>query len=525
MRKAVWISICSLVTVAVIVSAIMLIGSGNSQTISISGYGDVDFTVFEQGNVCLCVDPALAYTDAQIQTLLDKILQDYQTMEHKRPKAAKVKVLLMEDALPIGDSGAVYCQEGLLCTPTAIESGAYLPSLAGVYLDTTEYWKQLGAWWYFSGEALECQYDLAEYYADTNSLPALTLFNAFFVDDFAGYAARQIARETAYWFSQYVIETHGFDAFLQADMLSYRQAWLDSIGCQQAFSLPYSLSWLDGAVYSSEFDTYPLIIQTENRTYYIDDIDGSMDAPAEVLSLLSSGVQQTAAIMEQIRTQAPQQYSALQKSFDSHMTYYITGREVKTYADCTQRKIYLADPFSFAHETVHMLTMDQTRSYGNWLAEGVALFCADELAYMETPQSQRLYKAFTDSYAAGTALDRFVKAVNARYAALGGSFESYQVFDYAKLQQAIAYVTVTEPDYKETVAFPYATHSLYEQSTLYDPKAEGNNLSYPESYLFTRYLIEQYSLDKVLQCCRNYDFNAVFGSSFEDVHSQWIEKL
>ncbi len=515
------------ILLAFVLTAVSIVALINvdTNTLSITGYGKITFQIFDRSNVCLYVEESLSYTNEQIQALYSKIQESYRLIDDRLKRSEKVKILVIADPFILGADGASYQQEGVLCTPDAIDSGTFHASLAGAYLNTTEIWKQLGAWWYVSGEAPAYEQDLTAYYLEDSNLPVLTLFNGFFMDTFSDTVTQQAAQETAHTLSQFVIANYGFDAFLQADLTDYRQAWLDSVACQQVFVLSYDLTWLQQASYTSEFQTFPLIIHTGNRSFYLNSIEGSMDEAAEVLFWLSCGMNQVEAMMANIKASAPTQYSAVQKSYADHIDYYITNTEVNSRADCTERIVYLQDPASLAHETVHILTMDETRSYGNWIAEGLAQYFAEEVSPIDTPQKQRMYASFTDTYPVGTPLASFVEEVNARYHGLGGSYESLDQFDYAKLLQAIAYVTIQKPAYKESIRFPYATNALYEQSPLYDSLAEGNLLTYPESYLFVRYLITEYGLDAVLNCCRDYDFEKVFGKSFDDVLLVWQAHL
>ena len=54
---------------------------------------------------------------------------------------------------------------------------------------------------------------------------------------------------------------------------------------------------------------------------------------------------------------------------------------------------------------------------------------------------------------------------------------------------------------------------------------EANGLTYPECYLFTRWLIENYGLDAVLLCCSGYDFERYFSGSFEQVFSAFLQSI
>jgi hypothetical protein len=55
---------------------------------------------------------------------------------------------------------------------------------------------------------------------------------------------------------------------------------------------------------------------------------------------------------------------------------------------------------------------------------------------------------------------------------------------------------------------------------------EGDELTYPQACSLISYLVDKYSIDKVLAYCKNNkDFNGIFGSSYEKLKSDLIAYL
>lgn len=62
----------------------------------------------------------------------------------------------------------------------------------------------------------------------------------------------------------FVIENYGFERFISANLTDYRREYLEFLGINRAFNVPFDLSWLDGAEYSLAQNAYPLVIGTPN---------------------------------------------------------------------------------------------------------------------------------------------------------------------------------------------------------------------------------------------------------------------
>ena len=417
----------------------------------------------------------------------------------------------------------------LLCIrDSIITDGSYKLFLTAAYLNTTETWKQYAACQYaFSLWDTE-DIDFKDYYADNANLLSLTLFTAYFNENFSDKKTIDIAKQTSYDFGNFVLTTYGINKFLSADLTQYRQEWLDSIQCSQHFDIPFDLSWLVGAQYSQKFLQYPIVIITSNRTYYLDDFynarpTASFDTAERVLYHLSQGYSESVKMLEYIHDNAPNNYSSAKKKFQSRMEYYISDRELRTSCDVDKSKIYLLDPSEYVHETTHAITLSENPTDAAWLCEGIAEYFSRNVSAQITDINYRFYESFTLPNLSGS-LKEFVDTVNAQYKNMGGNFNSIDTFNFALMEEAIGITTILFPKYKTQITFPYATNSI-RQSYFYASYTDENKLTYPEAYAFTKYLIKEYGLDNVLKCCLSYDFEKIFGKSYSDIFTTYCSTI
>ena len=498
---------------------------GRNETVS--GYRDITANVLTKNNISLHIENEVETSKEAIEEIFDIIQSDYDTLQNIWNKKTKIKIYVIDDPYILGANHGAYINGNIICNLDIINDGSYKLFLTAAYLNTTETWKQYAACQYaFSWDDTE-DIDFKDYYADDENLLSLTLFTAYFNENFSDKETIGIAKQTAYSFGNFVLTKYNLKKFLATDLLQYRQEWLDSINCNQRFDVPFDLSWLDGAQYSQKFLQYPIVITTSNRAYYLgayynERPSASFDTPERVLYHLSQGYSECLKIFDYIKINAPNNYSAASKKFKNKIEYYVSDIEAKTRCDCDNKKIYLTDPSEYIHETIHAITLSENATYGAWLCEGVAEYFSRSVSTQLADINYRFYAAFTLTNLSGK-LKEFVDVVNTKYENMGGKFSDVETFDFALLEEAIGIITLTFPQYKSQITFPYATNSI--RQTYPNAYTDENKLTYPEASAFTKYLIDEYGLDKVLQCCLSYNFEKIFGKSFNDIFATFYATI
>lgn len=504
------------------------------QYVYVDGYGNVAANLIRRGNISLYTEQDLAFTQETEKQLFDHLENEYQLLDADLGIKTDIMVVVISDKYVLSEfGGSVYNNGLVICNSDAFENDGYLPSLAGAYLNTTEIWKQVAAAEYFFGDQEHHDNDmpaLKEYYEDAGNHMTLSLFQGYFSQAFASEETIDIAKKTAVSLGKYIIDNYSADALVRASLTDYRREWMAESGIESEFALPYDLSWLDGATYSVKLLQYPLVIETANRVFYLDGFSSgressTFDTPEAVLRHLSMGNKGVEEILQYLNANVEEKalLNTIMTNFEGKIEYYISSRESGTEADVDDRKVYLKDPSEYVHETMHILTLHENRIEGAWLAEGVAEFLSREICDIPGDIDYRMYDSFTEANVFGS-LRRFVQDVKAKFQELGGGFDDFDSFEFHLLEQAIAYTTLLSPEYKSSISFPYATVSVGDMRYVgsSDP---GNKLTYPESYLFVKYLIDTYGIDKVLTCCLDYDFDLVFHQAYETVYLDFIKAL
>lgn len=504
----------------------------DNQHIYLDGYGNVAANLIEKDKISLYTEKDLALTREAEMQLFNDLESDYNLLDTNLKKETEIKVVIISDEYVLSETdGAVYNNGLAICSLDTFENKCYLASLVGAYLNTTEIWKQIAVTEYFFGKQ---DYNdmsiLKEYYEVTDNHLTLSLFQGYFNKAFASEETIDIAKKTAVSLGKYVIDNYSIDDFVKASLTDYRSEWMIEQGIESSFTIPYDLSWLDGATYSVKFLQYPLVIETANRIFYLDSFKTSresstFDTPEAILRHLSMGNKGVEEVLQYLNLNVADEklLEEIVDNFEDKIEYFISSRESGTETDVNDRKIYLRDPSEYVHETMHILTLNENRLEGAWLAEGVAEFFSREVCDIPGDISYRMYYSFTDEYV-GSNLENFVQDVKSKFEELGGVFIDFDSFKFYLLEQAIAYTTLLTPEYKSSINFPYATTSVGDMR--YWPSSyPGNELTYPESYLFVKYLIDTYGVDKVLACCLDYDFDIIFNQPYDVVYSDFIKQI
>lgn len=486
-------------------------------------YKSTTCNILKDKNIELHVENSVSNSKDEISDLINLMQDDYSILTRVFNLDTQIKCYIIADEYILGNDKAVYQNEVLICNESAVKSGGYRKAFAGAYIQSTEYWKQYGAY----AHAFNCEYsneEIKEHYANDKDLE-LTLFSAYFIDDFNDNTDNAI--KTAYSFSNFVISTYGYKNFINANLTDYRTEYLSFLGINREFNIPFDLSWLDGAIYSQKFLSYPLVISTANRVYNLDAFSSkretaSFDTPERVLYHLSAGNAECSKILNYIKMNATDSYNFVNQRYSDSLEYFISDSEIKTCCDVNNRKIYLHDPSEYVHETIHAVTLKSNPTDEAWIGEGVAEYLSRYVSKRISDINNRFYLSFTDKTLTGGIAD-FVNTVNTRYQNNGGTFDTLSEFDFALIEKCIGEITLKDSSYKSRITFPYATNAICK---IYSCTSKGGNvLTYPEAYAFTYYLIEKYGFNNVLNCCINYNFDGVFGSNYNIVMDEFMKSI
>lgn len=103
--------------------------------------------------------------------------------------------------------------------------------------------------------------DLKAYYADEDHLSVLSLFAAYFIDDFTNRETVEMAECTAGEFVGYLLENGGLDRVIASPFSeSDRNEWLRTIDVAAEYRNLYDTEFLEDAIYRENY-RYPLIMR------------------------------------------------------------------------------------------------------------------------------------------------------------------------------------------------------------------------------------------------------------------------
>lgn len=481
---------------------------------------DASCNIMTDENIELHVERTASDSKREISDFMKRLKADYSKLENAFGLKTHIKCFVITDERALDGEQAIYNDGAIICNKDSLVNDDYARAFTAAYIRSTEPWKQYAAYAY----AYNVGYDndkLKRYYADGKDTE-LTLFSAYFIDEFSDTA--DIAIETAYSFGNFVINKYGYDNFIAANLTAYRDEYLKSLGLDRGFGVSFDLKWLDDAKYSRKFSSYPLVIKTANRVYNLDAFSSkretaSFDSPERVLYHLSAGNTECNKILNYIKDNAPDGYDFVSEKYADTIEYYISADEIKTCCDVDGRKIFLCDPSEFVHETVHAITLKHNPTDNAWIGEGIAEYLSRFVSEQISDINNRFYLSFTDKTLTGN-IKEFVDTVNGLYCDRGGKFGDLSEFDFALLAECIGETTLKNNRYKSQIEFPYATASICEFYGC--TSKDGNVLTYPEAYAFTKYLIEKYGFDKALKCCINYDPKGVFGADYAALINEYM---
>lgn len=420
------------------------------------------------------------------------------------------------------DGGCYARGNRVYCTIEDVREKNYRLPLMQACLSLTEPWMAEGAAAYVFGEKPDNAV-LLEHYTSTEDIDILSLFSAYFYPTFASEEEMKIAKGTAASLTTYIIDKYGVGSFLESNETSYRREWLQSIGVDREYSDEH-ISTLGGLLYSHTKD-YPLIIKSNDATFYFQIIPEYMETVEQVKSVVTDVLVGSELIMEHLRVNAPRNYERLKDNLVGVQIYFkteLSGGYMFGIADPDSKEIEVRHASVVIHELMHIIIPRVWGDKSRWQFEGIAEYFQYDV-YPTYTLKERHYanltwdSSGTDDCSKATSLcqDHYLLHVP-----LPQSPEDMDVGLYIEAMGTTALL------HTELQCDSRMFRSVSEIAGRKEIESVGNELTYEQSYLFISYLIDKYSLDTVLDYCQNNaDFEAIFGDSYENLKAQWIDSI
>lgn len=467
------------------------------------------------------------YEEKTAQALHEAVSDDLRALEALTGEKLRPHTVYVVEEL---FAGIQRFENRVYCRAEDIMSGEYRECLTAAALGLEEPWKAVGiaacAWGNKADDGM-----LSSYYSDADSLDMLSLFAAYFVDEFAG--ERQMARETAASLCWYVLKTAGYAALTEEDMDAYRQAWLESLDVDRGYTDPFA-GWFEGCIYENSAK-YPLIVTTKKGDiFYLKPMPGDMETPQEARAFMYEAMHGPQALIEGLRADAPEYADYMAENFMLPIKYYMEPKEddQSSYANWASREIHLGNTGSVIHETMHVLTRVYAGAAGydmdQWKVEGIADYLT--LRYQPSTGQKEAYFWELTEYGLepekgdterDTAVKQAVRRGREFYLtnnSLPQNAEEIDAYEYV-LAMAKAY-QLSDWDWK-SVGDAYNDLNGKNISQRF-----VNGLTYNEVFSFTDYLIRTYSLDKFLDFCMGDEFfEEAYNLTYEEAMEGWRQDL
>ena len=458
------------------------------------------------------------FDDESSRELFDIILSDAETLSATFGTGGAPSIYLVQETPTeeiIAADGAIYC------TPDDVTGGAYRYEFVKAYLGLTEPWKITGAYELVFGNEVDKE-SLTIFYSDENNLTTLSLFAAYFIDDLSFTVSQNIIKDTAAAFTEFLISEYDVDTFLGCTSQDgYRQAWLDSLGLSVDYQPIYDLRFLDEAVYSSN-EKYGLIITTPVRVYAF--AENFTETAEDMMYLLAFYHEGMEIVMDYISENAPEHAPQIESAWQDLQTISFESDIYGSYINQSGRSLHIgsASLRSFFNTTFHYLIPAEDREMEIWKTFGIA----DYLFAMTEQPDVAFYDYFLsepdDSWEDDAV---YLGLVQDYYLSHKDYPSNLKDFDFGRFYEGMAFITMNYPDL-ELFSTNFAKYSIARFSgseAKYKPYS-GNTLTYPEAYLFTKYLVDTYGLDNVLSYCMTYAtlaFKNNFGVSYNEAYSDF----
>ncbi len=409
----------------------------------------------------------------------------------------------------------------IYCSAAQVLDGSYRPILAEAAFGV-ETWRAVGLAGYAFGVTADTS-ALSAWYADNAHDDMLSLFQAYFVPEFAAEDELRMACQTAMALTAYIIREAGLEAALAADAAAYIPDWLAFLGIDRAYVDPYA-GLLDGYTWTRN-QFYPLIgMSPKGDVFKLKPLEYDMTTAAQVHMALADLELGVDAILEGVRQHAPDWYDRLAKNLEAPITYEF--RESKNYtsvAHTEARRIDVATAGVLIHETMHIMTPCVyeriSRYMDTWKAEAITEYLT-KAYYNGDMEQTEIFTYMQDNYIDAHELPemrefyRQARMIYQEYAPLPENYQDVNLNLYCRA------MTLTDMGLNSVVDVYVGADA---NSASLDA-VNGNELSYTESEWLASYLINRHGLSAFLHYCMDegVSFEDAFGLSYEAAKADWL---
>ncbi|WMC94176.1 hypothetical protein [Kineothrix sp. MB12-C1] len=337
-----------------------------------------------------------------------------------------------------------------------------------------------------------------------------------------------MAKSTALSFTEYVMEEVGLSEYLSmGNMDEYRKKWLKEIGLAE---IPDSFKINGDTMKTFEIESYSTVIEHENCMFYLAPTDWLKEA-GDVYVLFADWVEGRNAILSDLEVREPATYEIISERMKEQRVdvYFINSDEPMSYA-LENGGVYIADKSDIYHEVFHILLPGE-RDEEIWLEEGVTTLLTIQIESDYMGESKALFwECITDKaflYEIPQEDQVFMNHIKEYYLEKAPMPMGVADLDFALFYETVGKITLKEPELSTSLNMAIIDVYQRRMGGLDKPSGKGaNRLTYPQAYVFSEYLAENYGLDTVVEVMiGRQTFEEAFQGDFEEVFSEFVEEI
>lgn len=401
----------------------------------------------------------------------------------------------------------------VFCSKDDFESGVYKEALTQGYFNLEDKSLSIGLAGYCFDEKFDNEV-LIDYYSNEDDISVLGLFGGRFYDGFNTNVEIEIARKTTLSLTDYIIMKYGFDTLLNGFDAQLKQEWLDSLGIKREYDYPYEGKFTN--FHFSKSSEYPLIVKTDQVTYYFQPIESVLNESQEIEYFIHKDIDGRKYILNFLKEHMEDYRLINNSQIDC---YVLSGTNEKNGGDTLGNKITLYGRISpHLHEATHVFVRESLNA--SWKYEGMAEYI-NLIVYPYSYYKETLTKEYLEN---GTKnQSQVVKEAFEYYFNQGGRVTSTDGIDMRLYVDSIAYASLhtnSKIDQFNTLTTPI--NEVYGLKT----NMEGNELTYFQANSFLAYLADFYSIEDVIKFyTTDLNIEDVFQKTYAELKAEWIAYL
>ena len=363
-------------------------------------------------------------------------------------------------------------------------------------------WSGYGLNAYVSGDKAD-ESVLKDYYLNHDSMDCLELIPTRFIKEWNTQFELDIAKQSAVSLTKFVLEEYDIQKLNQVDN-DIRTKWLEHIGVNKEYQYSYG----DIGNYSYSKDASNLLVVDSGRNIYnLKKISGLTECSDDVERFLHF----TENEIRHINSYLSENLPAYDFDFSSKRNISTASGTISVANGLLD--IYLTQPDVVIHEYIHTVFPLPGDIYTEGLAEYFGKIVCNNTYWQE-----KFYRKYLFENKA--VKDPVVPLIQSYYYSHHKKPLGFDEIHRSISIDAIAYASIIS-DFHAGGAWR-TIESIYGNRM----KKEGMELNYPEATSFLKFLINQYSLDTVINAAlTDISYKDAYGKEYEILKEDWIKYL